>query len=62
MIGFGIDFAGYTTGKTSLVAIEIAGRRAQATLLRGSALSAKRQSNGSCHRFWARKLRSCGGV
>jgi hypothetical protein len=62
MIGFGIDFAGYTTGKTSLVAIEIAGRRAQATLLRGSALSAKRQSNGSLPQILSQEvavLRRC---
>jgi hypothetical protein len=44
MIGFGIDLAGYTTGKTSLAVIKIDGRRATATLLRGSALSAKRES------------------
>jgi hypothetical protein len=45
MIGFGIDLAGYTTGKTSLAFIEIAGRGANATLLRGSALSVRRESD-----------------
>jgi len=45
MIGFGIDLAGYTTGNTSLAAIEIEGQTAQATLLRGSPLSMKRQSS-----------------
>jgi Protein of unknown function (DUF429) len=45
MIGFGIDLAGYTTGKTSLAVVEIDGKRAIATLLRGSALSAKRASS-----------------
>jgi len=45
MIGFGIDLAGYTTGKTSLAVIEITGRRAEATLLRGSALLLKRESS-----------------
>lgn len=44
MIGFGIDLAGYTTGKTSLAVIEIEGTAANATLLRGSALSLKRDS------------------
>jgi hypothetical protein len=44
MIGFGIDLAGYTTGKTSLAVIEIEGSAANATLLRGSALSIKRES------------------
>ncbi len=47
MIGFGIDLAGYTTGKTSLAVVEIAGRRAKATLLRGSALSVKRASSAA---------------
>jgi hypothetical protein len=44
MIGFGIDLAGYTTGKTSLAVIEIEGSAATATLLRGSALSVKRET------------------
>jgi hypothetical protein len=47
MIAFGIDLAGYTTGKTSLAVVEIAGRRAKATLLRGSALSVKRESGAA---------------
>src|SRR5215203_2146484 len=45
MIGFGIDFAGYTTGKTSVAAVEINGRSARATLLRDSKLSKKRESS-----------------
>jgi hypothetical protein len=45
MIGFGIDLAGYTTGKTSLAVIKIDGRRATAILLRESALSTKRESH-----------------
>lgn len=45
MIGFGLDLAGYTTGKTALAVVEIEGREARATLLRGSALSAKRASD-----------------
>lgn len=44
MIGFGIDLAGYTTGGTSLAAIETEGQAARVTLLRGSALSLKRDS------------------
>jgi hypothetical protein len=44
MIGFGIDLAGYTTGNTSFAAVEIEGEAANATLLRGSALSVKRES------------------
>ena len=47
MIGFGIDLAGYTTGKTSLAAVEIEGRIAKATLLRDSALSMKRESGNA---------------
>ncbi len=44
MIGFGIDIAGYTTGKTSLAVVEIEGQTAKATLLRNSALSIRRDS------------------
>lgn len=46
MLGFGIDLAGYTTGRTSLAFVEIEERAVRATLLRGSALSAKRESSG----------------
>jgi hypothetical protein len=45
MRGFGIDLAGYTTGKTSLAFVKIDGRLAEATLLRDSALSKKRKSS-----------------
>ena len=45
VIGFGIDLAGYTTGKTSLAVVEIRGKFATATLLRGSALSIKRDTS-----------------
>jgi hypothetical protein len=45
MIGFGIDIAGYTTGKTSLAVVEIEGQTARATLLRDSALSIRRDSD-----------------
>ena len=65
MIGFGIDLAGYTTGKTSLAAIEIKGQRAKATLLRGSALSAKRESGAALRevlRQEAAVLRRCLGI
>jgi hypothetical protein len=44
MIGFGIDLAGYTTGKTALAVAEITGQLVKATLLLGSALSTKRDS------------------
>ena len=44
MIGFGIDLAGYTTGSTSLAAIEIEDQTASVTLLRGSALSSRHDS------------------
>jgi Protein of unknown function (DUF429) len=47
MMGFGIDLAGYTTGKTALAVIEIKCRRAEATLLRVSALSVKRDSGAA---------------
>jgi hypothetical protein len=62
MIGFGIDLAGYTTGKTSLAAIEIHGRAAKATLLRGSALSARRKSGDALKEFLSQEvsvLRRC---
>ena len=45
MLGFGIDLAGYTTGKTTLAVVEINGRLAEATLLRDSPLSKKRKSS-----------------
>lgn len=45
MIGFGIDIAGYTTGKTSLAVVEIEGQAAKATLLRDSAISIRRNSD-----------------
>src|SRR4051794_7732139 len=47
MLGFGIDLAGCTTGKTALAAVQLEGRTATATLLRDSALSKKRNSNAS---------------
>src|SRR4051794_24672688 len=47
MLGFGIDLAGYTTGKTAVAAVEIEGQSIEATLLRGSALSKKRASKAS---------------
>jgi hypothetical protein len=47
VIGFGIDLAGYTTGNTALAAIEIEDQTATAILLRGSALSTKRDSGAS---------------
>src|SRR5688500_4705767 len=42
MTGFGIDLAGYSTGKTSLAVVKIALGSCEATLLRDSALSMKR--------------------
>jgi hypothetical protein len=33
MIGFGIDLAGYSTGKTSLAAAQLDGREVKATVL-----------------------------
>jgi hypothetical protein len=62
MVAFGIDLAGYTTGKTSLAVIEIKGPRAKATLLRDSALSAKRESDAALRdvlRQEATVLRRC---
>jgi hypothetical protein len=47
MLGFGIDLAGYTTGKTALAVVDIEGLSVKATLLRGSALSKKRKSNAA---------------
>jgi hypothetical protein len=44
VIGFGLDLAGYTTGKTTLAVVEIEGQNAKATLLREPALSVKRKS------------------
>jgi hypothetical protein len=45
MVGFGIDLAGYSTGKTSLAAAEFDGRAVKATVLRGSSLSIPRHGN-----------------
>src|SRR6266849_795436 len=45
MIGFGIDLAGYTTGKTSVAAIKIKDRVAEATLLRNSHFSRRHSAN-----------------
>src|SRR6185437_549536 len=45
MVGFGIDLAGYTTGKTALAFVKIENQYVKATLLRGSALSKKRKSD-----------------
>jgi hypothetical protein len=62
MIGFGIDLAGYTTGKTSLAVVEIDGQAAKATLLRGSALSAKRKSGDALREVLSQEvaaLRRC---
>jgi len=42
VIGFGLDLAGYTTGKTTLAVVEIEGQNVKATMLRESALSVKR--------------------
>jgi len=44
MIGFGIDLAGYTTGKTAIAAIEAKGHVGEAILLRQSHLSLPRSS------------------
>jgi hypothetical protein len=46
MIGFGIDLAGYTTGRSAVAAIEAKGDRvAEAVLLRNSHLTLKHSSN-----------------
>jgi len=45
MIGFGIDLAGYTTGRTSVAAIEVESRFATVTLLRRSHLSDRHSSD-----------------
>jgi hypothetical protein len=47
MIAFGIDLAGYSTGKTSLAAIEVNERFASAVILRKSALSQKRDGTAN---------------
>jgi predicted nuclease with RNAse H fold len=47
VIGFGLDLAGYTTNKTSLVAIEATGSKAVVTMLKESAFSAKRGTDSS---------------
>lgn len=62
MLGFGIDLAGYTTGKTSLAVVEIENQAANATLLRGSAFSKKRGSDDSLEKVVAEEvadLRRC---
>lgn len=45
MIGFGIDLAGYSTGKTSLAVVKVANGSFEAALLRDSALSTKRRGD-----------------
>jgi hypothetical protein len=45
LTGFGIDLAGYSTGKTSLAFVEIDNSGVKATLLRKSALSKTRDSS-----------------
>jgi hypothetical protein len=60
--GFGIDLAGYTTGKSTLAFVEIDGRSVKATLLVDSALSQKRKSSDSLRdvlREEAAVLRRC---
>jgi Protein of unknown function (DUF429) len=47
VIGFGLDLAGYTTGKTSLAAIEPEAKRAEVTLLRNSAFARRRATTSS---------------
>jgi Protein of unknown function (DUF429) len=47
MRGFGIDLAGYMTGKTSLAFAETAGRAAHVTILKNSCLSIKHKSNAN---------------
>lgn len=45
MIGFGIDLAGYTTGRTSVAAVKTKDRVAEATLLRNSHFSRRHSSD-----------------
>jgi hypothetical protein len=62
VIGFGLDLAGYITGKTTLAVVEIEGRNVKATLLRESALSVKRNSGDALKevlREEAATLRRC---
>src|SRR5215210_2498358 len=62
MLGFGIDLAGYTTGKTAVAFVDIQGTSVEATLLRGSALSKKRRSDASLSQVLAEEvadLRRC---
>jgi hypothetical protein len=47
MHGFGIDLAGYMTGKTSLAFAETEGRAAHVTILKNSCLSIKHKSNAN---------------
>ena len=46
-VGFGIDLAGYTTGKTALAFVKIKNQSVKATVLRGSALTKRRKSRDS---------------
>jgi hypothetical protein len=62
MLGFGIDLAGYTTGKTSLAVVEIEDHFVNAILLRGSAFSKKRESSNPLEEVVAEEvavLRRC---
>ena len=56
MLGFGIDLAGYTTGKTSLAVVEIENHAVNATLLRGSAFSKKRGSGDALTKVVAEEV------
>jgi hypothetical protein len=47
VIGFGLDLAGYTTGKTSLAVIESLEKCAKVVLLRHSAFARKRDTSSS---------------
>lgn len=61
-IGFGIDLAGYTTGKSTIAFVEIDGRVVKATLLLDSAFSRKRKSSDSLREVLSEEaavLRSC---
>jgi hypothetical protein len=62
VIGFGLDLAGYTTGKTTLAVVEIEGQNVKATMLRESALSVKRSGGDALKevlREEAAALRRC---
>jgi hypothetical protein len=57
VIGFGLDLSGYTTGGTSLAVVLSKGTEAEALVLRGSALSERRNTDSRLQEIVAAEVR-----